>query len=108
MKDFTQLPWTEEFAEKVYAVLVQHAGARDDEDELNGFVFHQSRENPPQEWRFCGKLGFGGKLWRRSYGKPSLYVTCYKEDETEERRLIIDATNRALEDLCRTTQAPGP
>lgn len=101
-------PWTAEFAERVYALLVEHAGARDDEDEKSSFVFHQTRQDHelPTEWRFCGKLGFGGKLWRRSYGKPDLYVTCYGEDETPERTRIIEVTNRALEELCRTANVP--
>lgn len=106
--DISKDPWTKEFAGQVYALLVQHAGARDDEDEKTSFVFHQTRTDHevPTEWRFCGHLGFGGKLWRRSYGSPPLYVSCYGEDETPARREIIKETNRALEELCLKAHGP--
>jgi hypothetical protein len=47
-----------------------------------------------REYRFMGALGFGGKFWQQS-----MTVTCYPEDETPERRAIIERANAALADL---------
>ena len=80
-------------AEKVYDILVEVCGAK--EDQRNHFVANQTTD-AIDEWRFCGKLGFGGKF--RRYDKR-LYVDCYPEDETPERRAMIDAANERLKAL---------
>lgn len=46
------------------------------------------------EWRFSGHLGFGGKYWSQRND-----VTCYQEDMTEERRILIDKTNEKLKEF---------
>ena len=76
----------------IYDVLVKHAGA----DERDGWQFVACHEIPPgcTEFRFCGKLGFGGK-----YRSQRNTVDCYREDETPERLAIIAATNAALAQL---------
>lgn len=48
------------------------------------------------EYRFGGMLGMGGKFWR-SNGK--WYVNCYPENETPERKAIIEKANKALAEL---------
>jgi len=48
------------------------------------------------EWRFQGKLGFGGKLWNHN-GK--LYVAYYAEDETPERYEMMQKANKRLAEL---------
>lgn len=48
------------------------------------------------EWRFQGKLGFGGKFWL-SNGR--WYVSCYSEDLTPERIELVKRINDLLEDL---------
>ena len=45
------------------------------------------------EYRFQGVLGFGGKFWNTN---DRWYVTCYSEDETPERRGVMDAANKRL------------
>lgn len=57
---------TEEFAHKVYDVLVEECGARDDDSlDRDDFVYYQSRDTDftIYEYRFMGALGFGGKFW---------------------------------------------
>lgn len=101
MRAVSDDPWSPPFARQVYAILVRLAGASNDEHTRDYFVFHQTRERPPTEWRFMGDLGFGGKLYRNGFNPDQpLYVTCYPEDETPERKKTIEKTNRALRELC--------
>lgn len=85
-------PLTPEQANAVYDVLVEHAGAS--EDGRDDFVFLQTEE-VVNEYRFMGRLGFGGKFWNY-HGR--WYVTAYPEaikahPEMQDR---VDATNGAL------------
>lgn len=89
-------PLTQDFAKSVYAILVE-AGA--EPQWLDNFLHHFTGDDPPSEWRFCGKLGFGGKLRYRDYEEPPLHVDCYPEDNTKQRQTVIDDTNSKLEAL---------
>ncbi|MER7280520.1 hypothetical protein ABT369_39385 [Dactylosporangium sp. NPDC000244] len=83
---------TEDQANAVYNVLVEHAGAR--EDDRDAFVYHVT--HGCEEYRFQGVLGFGGKL----YVEPRRWrVSCYREDETPARVEAIWVTNEALAEL---------
>jgi hypothetical protein len=74
----------------VYSVLVEKAGAI--ESYRRDFIYHHTEaDHPCDEWRFQGKLGVGGKYWRRDNR-----VSCYSEDSTPEREAIIAETNAAL------------
>lgn len=90
-------PMAEAQAEAVWQILVEMCGARSD----HGFIHHQTSAHVT-EWRFGGLLGFGGKFWRTSGHRPDgtwgeqWRVDCYIEDETPERRAIIDAANERL------------
>ena len=88
---------SKKIANLIYDILVQECGVLEGKDNYNRecFVSHQTTEEVI-EWRFCGKLGFGGKFWRNG-GK--MYVNCYREDETPERLKMIEAANKRLEDL---------
>lgn len=81
--------------EAAYSILVEHAGAREiwRRDFVSYFTIHPRQ---PYEWRFQGTLGFGGKFWLRQDG---FAVTCYSEDLTPERDLVIRRVNEALEPL---------
>jgi hypothetical protein len=84
---------TEEFANKVYDILVDEAGAR--EDERNEFIYHHCiDEFGCQEWRFRGKLGFGGKYKSTWNG-----VTYYPEDETDEKKEIKTRVDGLLKNI---------
>jgi len=81
-------------ANQVYDVLVSICGAN--EHDRESFLYHQTSDTPPTEWRFCGALGFGGKFWRAGESYKPWYVNCYREDRTSKREKIIDAANEAL------------
>lgn len=85
----------EAFYRACYAVLVEHAGALVSEEDA--FVRHAlDDEHPLTEWRFGGKLASGGKFRRLN---RRVYVDCYPEDETNERKAVIQRVNIMLGDL---------
>lgn len=78
---------------RVFDLLVSIGGAN--ESQRDDFVFHHARCSPPcTEYRFQGKLGFGGK-YLSSLNK----VCCYSEDLTKKRLEIIDRLNAELRNL---------
>lgn len=86
---------TEEFANKVYDILVNLGGAA--ESERKDFIFaHVADFSPCVEWRFGGKLGGGGK-YRSTWNG----VTCYSESETPERLELIKDINYSLSRLIK-------
>jgi hypothetical protein len=94
-----------EAAEKIYDYLIEHGGARshiiDGVDvEKDAFVFHAS-EQGITEYRCVSKLGFGGKFWNNM---DRWYVSCYKEDETPERKKLIEQINEFLSALQGATK----
>lgn len=89
----------------IYDVLVKYAGARDDEYDKNAFV-HCALDwdyNFNFEYRFQGKLGFGGKVWLPLHEDPR--ISCYHEDETPERKKMVAKTNEELARLLDETGA---
>ena len=90
-------PDLKSFFERVYDVLIEHAGASKDGDTRLSFVLYYTDPNrQATEFRFCGTLGMGGKF-RANRGK--YYVTCYQEDETPRRLKVMDETNQAIKAL---------
>ena len=85
-----------EVLESVKTVLVQQCGA-------SPLALRDLGVHWPQciEYRFQGALGFGGKLWANN---GRWYVTCYLEDVTEERFLMIQHANKRLAVLSDTRQ----
>lgn len=85
-------------ADAVWAILVHGCGApshlRPD--------FEHWWQGDGAEYRFQGRLGFGGKLWRRAEG---FHVTCYPEDLTEARAELMRKANQAL---AKITTRLGP
>jgi hypothetical protein len=92
---------TEEFYNEVYDILMKQAGAIGGW-QRESFVFHFMQSEPPREWRFQGLLGFGGKFWRND---GRIYVNCYSEDRTPARERMIEATNKALDELVQQALA---
>ena len=76
-------------ANSIYDLLVAIGGAV--ESERDSFVYHHCKEDECTEWRFQGKLGYGGK-----YRSQTNSVDCYIEDYTPERKKIINELNEAL------------
>ncbi len=81
-------------AEAVWLMLVNTCGAHRDDGE--SFIRY-AQEDDPLEFRFQGHLGFGGKLYFESVPR----VACYKEDETPERKRIVDDANEFLTALAK-------
>lgn len=81
---------TDQQADAIYDILVQECGAL--EDGRLSFVSNQIADFIG-EWRFCGKLGFGGKFRR---DMDVMYVSCYPEVLTKERETMITAANDRL------------
>lgn len=79
-------------ANSVYDLLVKIGGAS--ESERSSFIYHHTSKEGCDEWRFCGKLGYGGK-----YRSKANRVDCYKEDDTPERMEIIKELNNLLNKL---------
>lgn len=59
-----------------------------------GFQAYAVEPQQWHEWRFQGKLGFGGKLHINAH--RGVYVTAYPEDLTPERQAMIDKANDKL------------
>ena len=83
-------------AEEVWRMLVETCGASQHEDDMACFVCY-AQEDDPLEYRFQGNLGFGGKLYFHVAvaGSP-LRVACYPEDETPDRKRMVDNANESL------------
>ena len=92
---------TTEFYSAVYDLLVSKGGASSDEYTKQAFIsyFLEGPDYQTREWRFMGHLGYGGKFWRNN--PTGWYVSCYPEDETPERRALIDDLNREVMVLFR-------
>ncbi len=81
------------WAELIYSVLVEHAGAT--ESFRSEFVDDHIRGHCT-EYRFCGSLGVGGKFYVE---RDAWRVSCYSEDLTPERQETIKRTNDALKTI---------
>jgi hypothetical protein len=91
-----------QIASLIYDILVQ-IGAP--EGMREAFIHSHSKDEFQMEWRFQGKLGFGGKFWNEwSYleEKPKWRVSCYTEDENVKTDKIIKDTNEKLYALAQT------
>jgi len=84
---------TVEICDEIYNILVKECGA----SESNRTEFQQYLTDGKDwhEFRFGGRLGTGGKF----YDNGRWTVGCYKEDDTPDRRGIINKTNLILTDL---------
>lgn len=82
----------EAFYREVYRTLMRYAGAS--AAEAFSFTWSHMHDTYLNEWRFQGKLSFGGKYW-----KDRNEINCYREDETPERMQIIEETNAKLREV---------
>jgi len=80
-------------AHKVYNVLVEQGGA--DGKMRDVFVEYCTTDSDMhKEWRFGGKLGFGGKYYPRDNK-----VDCYLENYSDITIALIKEMNQALANL---------
>lgn len=92
---------TEQQAWDAWTVLAKTCGA---ETHSSGHGWESFRryvtdDHPWHEFRFCGSLGFGGKLYI-NHGR--VFVACYPEDRTPERERRIKLANARLVALCES------
>lgn len=106
-----------DFYEKVYALLVEQAGAVP--LMLEGFIqyFTDPKEHfHTLEWRFQGKFGFGGKFWRQISGHKrgpegegitiyTHYISYYPENHTKELDKLAAEINEMLKKLTNENEA---
>ena len=90
-------------AEQIWEILARTCGAQSMKED---FLFHageflagRGHQMHGLEYRFCGELGFGGKVYLEDHCAPR--VGCYKEDDTPKRLKMINAANKELEKLWR-------
>lgn len=82
-----------EFANKVYNILVLHAGAN--ESMRDNFVYaHTDVKEPCWEYRFQGAFGFGGKYW-----SDRNEVSYYPEDWTKTLNKLQTRVNKLLGEI---------
>lgn len=98
------------FADDAVPIIEECGFAADDESMLYQFrrAVIECEDNFGVEFRFCGKLGFGGKFHMHptSFAMPNArtgdyraYVSCYPEDRTPECEALIEAANERLTKL---------
>ena len=93
---------SKEYAEKIYDILEEIGASSNMRDSF----IHIQTNSQCDEWRFMGKLGFGGKFWNEwsySANKPKWRVSCYLEDENEKTIKIIEETNNKLKLLANVS-----
>lgn len=84
----------EHFWETVWFILAETCGAPN--TDLARYSFVKTMQDGCSEYRFQGALGFGGKIYN-SFNR--LYVDCYIDDATEERKFRMKCANDALRNL---------
>lgn len=90
-------PIPAENAQKIWRVLVEECGCRDAPDNRDSFVRYLAADNGfGHEWRFQGKLGFGGKFYNDHF---AWRVGCYSEHRTPERDEMIRRADERLTEL---------
>lgn len=89
-------PLAAPLADAIYDVLVECGASKALLDRAQFVVYvstERNGEDGSREWRFAGRLGFGGKLYVAS---GRVYVGCYPESRTPERIALIEAANEKI------------
>ena len=86
-----------DMAERIWRVLVEECGCRDDTNNRHSFMHYLATEHwAGHEWRFQGALGFGGKFHNN---RGRWWVSCYPENRTPERDAMIRKANERINEL---------
>lgn len=86
----------EPYARKIAGILVDACGMPFEGAMYRSLVSALVEATTSNEFRFMGRLGFGGKLY---YSCDGWRVSAYPEDTTPEIRRIVAATNLKLAEL---------
>ncbi len=89
---------TKQQAAEVWNILVECCGADADGDMPVQF-FHSATTTPNLEFRFQGRLGFGGKVFLEHPPR----VSCYQEDSSPKRRTMMNSANLRLQKIIEKT-----
>lgn len=93
----TNITLTDRQVDAIYATISNICGAS--VRQCDDFAYHFPECG---EYRFQGKLGFGGKI----YADPlRVWVDCYPEDRTPERVALIEKANKVIGQLVATTDS---
>jgi hypothetical protein len=87
---------SQDVAERIWRILVEECGNRDDLRDKHSFMHYLATENSNHEWRFQGLLGFGGKF-HNNCGR--WWISCYPEDRTDKRDEMIRKANEEVKVL---------
>lgn len=90
-------------AEEILAILKETCGEPMDKEDFFRHVKTALETGEKLEYRFQGHLGFGGKIWLNKGKTP--YVTCYQEDETVGRKVLVKMANEELTRLAGVVEA---
>ena len=77
----------------IYDILVDECGAPERQRAMFVHYLHEDQGSFGHEYRFQGKLGFGGKFHKH---RDKMWVSAYQEDYTPERLAMIEAANERL------------
>lgn len=77
------------------AILFEECGWSPGGIDVYDFV-HRVATDGCDEYRFQGAFGFGGKFRNNGNFNNTPYVDCYGEDETAERRAMINRANERI------------
>lgn len=82
--------------EDIYDILEECCGAhKNGRDE---FISYMKLDSNMYEYRFCGWLGFGGKLYSNSQG---VYVDCYSVHKSPLAAFAIKMANERINTLLK-------
>lgn len=87
--------------EAIYDILVECCGAS--EAARASFVAYMASEISNHEFRFCGWLGFGGKLYSNSQG---VYVDCYSEQKSPLAQFSIKVATERISAALAAREEP--
>lgn len=91
----------DELANQIFQVLLEECGAEEKyRTEIVAYILETTAKEAGlfREYRFCGQLGTGGKLYLPPDRKTPR-VGCYVEDDTPGRQAMIEAANQRFDDL---------
>jgi hypothetical protein len=92
---------TENQASAIYRILIDVCGASDSTYArilfVDTFSYDPEKTYQTEEFRFQGKLGYGGKIYNDSY--HGIRVSTYKENSTKEIQKMIQSANVLLKEF---------
>jgi hypothetical protein len=97
-------PITKRQADEILSILIEECGYADSYDGrgfVNAIVTEDMEDarHVCDEYRFMGRLGFGGKFRNNGNNENTPYVDCYSESRTPKLDAMIERANARLKTL---------